>query len=219
MFTLNPRVSGISPALVKEVAEVCPSTLGHMTDFGFIKSLTSILPGKRFAGNAVTVRIPHMDSCAVHKVFDIVQPGDVVCIDMSGDINRACWGELVSYMARASNIAGAIIDGCVTDLRALREIGVPLYARDVSPLTTRILGIEGAINVPVSICSVTVNPGDLILADDDGVMVIPPDQVSGWAERALKAQHAEISIKQRIDNGESLATISGATRFFEPESR
>lgn len=218
MFTLNPRIAGVSPAQLQAVAEVCPSTLGHITDFGFIKTLTAVLPGKRFAGNAVTVRIPHMDSCAVHKVFDLVAPGDVVCIDMSGDIDRACWGELVSWMARASHIAGAVIDGCVTDIQALRQIGIPLYARGISPLTTRILGIEGAINVPVSVAGVTINPGDLILADDDGVMVIEPGQISGLAERALKAQHAEIAIKQRIDNGESLASISGAARFFEPEA-
>ncbi|MEY0908314.1 RraA family protein [Providencia rettgeri] len=169
----------------------------------------------QFIGNAVTVRIPHMDSSAVHKVFDIVQEGDVVCIDMSGDYDRACWGEMVSYMARAKKIAGAVIDGCVTDIKALREIGVPIYARKVSPLTTRILGIEGAINVPISIDGVTIHPGNLIIADGDGILVADEVTLQEYRQRALNAQHAEIDVKKRIDAGETLAAISGAAKFFE----
>lgn len=215
MFVINERIQGITAELINGYRNVCPSTIGHMTDFGFIKNLRPQLANSFFIGNAVTVRIPHMDSCAVHKVFDVVQPGDVVCIDMSGDIERACWGELVSYMARAKKIAGAVIDGCVTDIKALHDIGIPVFARRVSPLTTRILGIEGEINVPVSVDGVTIHPGDLVIADSDGIFVANPATATFYLQKALNAQQAEIGIKQRIDAGESLANISGAAKFFQ----
>lgn len=215
MFILNQRIENYTQNDIEQYRQICPSTIGHMTDFGFIKNLRPQIDNCQFIGNAVTVRIPHMDSSAVHKVFDIVKEGDVICIDMSGDIDRACWGEMVSYMAREKKIAGAVIDGCVTDIKALREIGVPVFARRVSPLTTRILGIEGAINTAVNLDGVTVFPGDLIIADNDGIFVANEQSLNEYAKRALNAQHSEIAMKQRIDAGETLAAISGATKYFE----
>lgn len=215
MFILNERVEGVSQELRKLYEQVCPSTIGHMTDFGFIKELQPIFRPINFIGNAVTVRIPHLDSTAVHKVMDIVKPGDVVCVDMSGDTERSCWGEMVSYMARSKGIAGAVIDGCMTDYRALQEIGIPLYGRGISPLTTRILGIEGAINVPISVAGVPVHPGDLIVADDDGVFVINPANAQTYGEKAIAAQNGEVDTKKKIDSGITLATLSGAAKYFE----
>ncbi len=215
MFILNQRVENYTQKNIEKYREICTSTIGHMTDRGFIKNLRPQIDNCQFIGNAVTVCIPHLDSSAVHKVFDIVKEGDVICIDMSGDIDRACWGEMVSYMAREKKIAGAVIDGCVTDIRALREIGVPVFARRVSPLTTRILGIEGAINIPINLDSVTVFPGDLIIADNDGVFVANEKTLNEYAERALKAQRGEIAIKKRIDAGETLASMFGAAKYFE----
>lgn len=215
MFILNERVDCVSEELRALYEKVCPSTIGHMTDFGFIKELKPLFRPIKFVGNAVTVRIPHLDSTAVHKALDIVKAGDVVCVDMSGDIDRSCWGELVTYMAKSKNIAGAVIDGCMTDYLALKNIGLPIYGRGISPLTTRILGIEGAVNVPISIAGVAVHPGDLIVADDDGVFVINPRDAAIYGEKALAVQESEITIKKKIDSGISLATISGAASFFE----
>jgi len=214
MFILNPRIEGVSRELKEQFKNVCPSTIGHMTDFGFIKDLEPIFRPINFVGNAVTVRIPHLDSTAVHKVLDIVEPGDVICIDMSGDTDRSCWGEMVSYMARAKGVAGAVIDGKVTDFRALQDIHVPIFGRGVSPLTTRILGIEGAINVPISVAGVAIHPGDLVIADDDGVLVIDPAIAKELGTRAIAAQYSEIETKRKIDEGGSLASMSGAANFF-----
>lgn len=215
MFVCNPRVQGVTPEILKAYEGVCPSTIGHMTDFGFIKGLQPLFRPIKFIGNAVTVQIPHLDSTAIHKVMDTVQPGDIICVDMSGDTERSCWGEMVSYMARAKKVGGAVINGCVTDYNAIREIGVPIYSLGPSCLTTRILGVEGAINVPISIRNVAINPGDLVVADDDGVFVISPKDAMEYPERALKAQHNEIGMKQKIDAGGSLAEMSGAANYFK----
>lgn len=159
MFQVNPRVQGVKSELLELYRDVCTSTIGHLTDFGFLKGIQPLFRPARFIGNAVTVRIPHMDSSAVHKVMDLVQPGDVVVVDMSGDVERSCWGGMVSYAAHVKKVAGVIVAGCVNDVDEIAELGLPVFSFGISPLTTRILGIEGEINTTVSICGVSVHPG------------------------------------------------------------
>jgi Demethylmenaquinone methyltransferase len=215
MFKVNPRVQGVTPELVELYNKVCPSTIGHMMDFGFLKGLQPIFRPIRMVGNAVTVRIPHIDSTAVHKVMDIVEPGDVVVVDMSGDEQRSCWGEIVDYAASVKKIAGAVIGGCVNDVPALLKMRVPVFSLGVSPITTRILGLEGEINTTISVCGVSINPGDLVVADDDGVFVINPKIAKEYGEIAVQKQNREVETKRKLDAGVSLASISGAAKYFE----
>lgn len=214
MFCLHPRVQGVTPELLALYKRVSPSTIGHMTDFGFLKGLQPLTRPIRFVGNAVTVRIPHMDSSAVHKALDVVAQGDVVVVDMSGDVQRSCWGGMVSYAAKAKGIAGVIISGCINDVPEIIELGLPVFSLGVSPLTTRILGIEGEINTAISVCGVTINPGDLIVADEDGVFAINPQTAKQFGEIAVQKQEAEIELKRQIDAGHSLASFSGAANYF-----
>jgi 4-hydroxy-4-methyl-2-oxoglutarate aldolase len=214
MFLVNPRVQGVNSELLNLYKEVCTSTIGHLTDFGFLKGLQPLFRPIRFAGNAVTVHIPHMDSSAVHKALDIVEPGDVVVVDMSGDVERSCWGGIVSYAAHTKRVAGVIVAGCINDVEEIKEIGLPVFSFGVSPITTRILGIEGEINTTVSVCGVSIHPGDLIVADSDGVFVVNPNRARKYAEIALELQRGEPDTKRKIDMGTTLASLSGADRFF-----
>ncbi|RNB83144.1 RraA family protein [Brevibacillus nitrificans] len=218
MFVMNPRVQGVTPELCELYQKVCPSTIGHMTDFGFLKGLQPLARPIRFVGNAVTVRIPHMDSTAVHRALDFVQPGDVIVVDMSGDVERSCWGGMVSYAAKAKKVAGVVVVGCINDVPEILEMGLPIFSLGVSPITTRILGIEGEINTPISVCGVSVHPGDLVVADDDGVFVIHPQKAESFGKIALQKQHAEIEMKQKIDSGISLSTLSGAIEHAKTSS-
>jgi 4-hydroxy-4-methyl-2-oxoglutarate aldolase len=210
MFTVKPRVQGVTPELADLYRKVCPSTIGHMTDFGFLKGLVPISRPIRFVGNAVTVRIPHMDSTAVHRALDFVEPGDVIVVDMSGDTDRSCWGGMVSYAAKAKRVAGVVINGCINDVPEILELDLPIFSLGVSPITTRLLGIEGEINTIISVCGVSVHPGDLIVADDDGVFVINAKNATEYGKVALTKQDAEINWKKKIDEGISLSSISGA---------
>ncbi len=141
--------------------------------------------------------------------------GDVIVVDMSGDTERACWGEIVNYAARVKKVEGVVIGGCITDFQPLLEQRVPIFSLGISPLTTRILGIEGELNTVISVCGVSVYPGDLVVADDDGVFVVNPSAAVDYAIRALKKQESEIETKRKLDAGISLASISGSQRFFE----
>ncbi|RNB79152.1 RraA family protein [Brevibacillus nitrificans] len=215
MFCINSRVQGVTPELFSMYNEVMSSTIGHMTDFGFLKGLQPLFRPIRFVGNAVTVRIPHMDSSAVHKALDIVEPGDVLVIDMSGDTERSCWGGICSYIAKTKKAAGVIVAGCVNDVQEIIDLQLPVFSLGASPLTTRILGIEGEINTTISVCGVAVHPGDLIIADSDGVFVANPKDAMGYGVKAVEIQDGEAELKRKLDAGISLASISGADKWFE----
>ena len=215
MFLLNERVQGVPPELLDLYEKVCPSTIGHMTDFGFITGLKPFQSNFHFVGNAVTVQLPHMDSIAIHKAVDVVKPGDVLCVNTCSEYDRAPLGELVGYAYKTKGVAGVIIDGCITDVKALKEMGLLIYSYGVSALTTRSLGIEGMINVPIAIQNVVVKPGDLVVADDDGIFVVDPKFAKEYGERAIAKQNGEPATKKRIDAGESLPHINGNYKYFE----
>lgn len=215
MWICNERVERVTPELIDLFKEVCPSTIGHMTDFGFIKGLVPVNQNFHFVGNAVTVHLPHMDSIGIHNAVDIVKPGDVLCVNTCGEYDRACLGEIVAYAYKNKGVAGILIDGSITDVKAIRAMNLPVLSKGISPLTTRSLGIEAAINVPVSIDGVVVKPGDLVVADDDGALAIDPSIAKEFGLRAVEKQNKEPSIKKRIDAGESLPHINGNHKYYE----
>jgi regulator of RNase E activity RraA len=215
MWICNERVQGVTKELLDLYKDVCPSTIGHMTDFGFIKGLESLTQDFHFVGNAVTVQLPHVDGIGIHNAVDVVKEGDVLCVNTCGEYDRACMGEIVAYAYMKKKVAAIIIDGCITDVKAVRKMGMPVFSKGVSPLTTRSLGIEAAINVPVSICGVVVKPGDLVVGDDDGILAIDPSIAKEFGERAVAKQNGEPAIKVKIDAGQSLPHINGNCKYFE----
>lgn len=201
MMRIEPRVQGVTPELLELYREVSPSTIGHLTDFGFLKGLQPLLRPIRLLGNAVTVRIPHIDASTIRHALELAEPGDVIVVDMSGDDQRACWGEFRTYAALRKKLAGAVVSGCVSDVRALSALGFPVYSTGVSALTTRSLELEGEVNVPVSVCGVSVNPGDLIVGDDDGVFAVDPRQAERLGLAALEKQRKEANKRHELGYG------------------
>ncbi|KPQ24366.1 MAG: hypothetical protein HLUCCA13_10115 [Halomonas sp. HL-48] len=204
MFHIEPRKVTLSAEQRSRYRHIATSTLGHFTDFGAITSLPPLQRPARLLGTALTVRIPYVDGSIIHEALKMACPGDVLVIDVSGDHQRACWGEFRAYAALRKQLAGVVTNGAVTDWDALTQLTLPTYARAASPLTTRALELEGELNTPVAIEGVTINPGDLVVGDDDGLFIIPPhraDVLAGAAEakqaqeeekrRALKAEFPE----------------------------
>ncbi|WP_299558521.1 RraA family protein [uncultured Mycolicibacterium sp.] len=200
----------VDPALLAELQDVCVSTLGHLRDHGFALGL---VPNKRpvkVLGSAVTVRIPHLDSTAVHLAVDHLRPGDVLVVDQCGDHSRSCFGGLVSFTAKARGAAGAVIDGCINDYDETLAYDFPVFSRGYSPLTTRIGGIEGAINVPVSVGGAVVHPGDVVFGDSDGVVFLRPQEAVGLGALLRGKEQAEVGAREKIAAGGSIAEFSGA---------
>jgi regulator of RNase E activity RraA len=136
-----------------------------------IRNLTD--PGLRILGPACTVKVYPGDNLMVHKSLDVARPGDVVVVDTGLSGETAALGDLVSTKARARGIAGFVVDGMVRDIEGIRALGdFPVFARGVTPLGPLHRG-PGEINHPVSVGGIVVFPGDIVIGDANGVVVVP----------------------------------------------
>lgn len=215
LIRIGERPPAIDEAVLAAYRKISPSTIGHMRDSGFMKGLHSLKGGK-LVGRAITVKIPHLDSAAVHIAVNELEAGDVLVVDMNGDTDRAAVGGMVAYATQVRGAAGVITDGGITDVDEIRPLNLQVYYRSITAITTRGLGIEGDIHVPVSIGGAVVLPGDLILGDGSGVMVLhgPRDDLLALADEAYEREQREIVTKQRLDSGEPLMNISGAVKYI-----
>jgi 4-hydroxy-4-methyl-2-oxoglutarate aldolase len=212
MVIVNPRVEcGISPELLNQLKQITPATIGHMLEHEFMDpELRPIISRFAFAGPAITVRCFGTDSAIVHYAVDVAQPGDVIVVDRLGDRRYACWGGGVTTGAMARGVVGAIIDGVLTDRIEIEDLHFPVFGRGISPLTTRAPGLTGELNVPVRCGGLIVNPGDIVLADDDGIVVLPPGRVAEIVEICLPRERAAKERQQRLRDGVPLGEMSGA---------
>lgn len=212
MFTINSMPPIPPGPLLDKLLQVETATVGHFRHDGFIDpAIRLVLPWARIAGPAVTVRIAGPDSTLLHHAVSSARPGDVLVIDRCGDTRHACWGGVTTNAARLAGIAGIIIDGPATDFGEIVKAGLPVWCRGPSALTTKFLPLDSAMNVPVCVGGVAINPGDLILADESGAIVLPPDQAEDAADRAIGLQEREKQVLARLAAGERLADISGAS--------
>lgn len=204
------------PKIIESLRTIEPATLGHVFFYGFMD--TSIRPVFRrvnVVGPALTVRAPGPDGTAIHYALSLVQPGDVLVIDRAGDMSYACFGEMTARAAKQRGAAGVVADGLVTDIIQIEEIGVPVYARGASARTGRLLNLGGEINTAVTCGGVTVRPGDLIHADDNGILVIPIEDAARAVEVGLQREARSGDLRRWIDQDKDLADFSGAKRLVE----
>jgi len=154
------------------------------------------------AGPALTVRTRPGDNLMVHKALDLAQPGDVIVVDAGGDLTNAIIGELMQSYAIQRKLGGIVINGAIRDLDALRAGSLPIYAAGVTHRGPYKDG-PGEINVAVSFDGMVVEPGDLVIGDDDGILCIPFDQVEAVLEAASAKQAAEATQMADILAGRS----------------
>ncbi|MFG1250143.1 RraA family protein [Xanthobacter flavus] len=216
MFIVNPMPEQIAPDLVAELEKCEVATIGHVLHSGFVDpDIRAVLPGTRVAGTAVTLRIPHADSTLLHYLTAYVRPGDVVVIERCGDARHACWGGVITNAMKMAGVKAGVIDGPATDFSEIVRVDMPMWCRGPSPITTKLLGLEGALNVPVNVGGQTVSPGDAVLCDESGVVVLKPAEAPTVAARAIAMQEAEVVLLSRLAAGEKLPDISGARAMVE----
>jgi regulator of RNase E activity RraA len=191
---VHPRVQGVTPELLDRYRDISAATIGHFTESGFVRGLSALFRPIRLVGNAVTVRISHLDGSVIRQALLLSQPHDVLVIDMSGDDERACWGELRTRAALIKGLAGVVVAGCVTDSRIVMQLGLPVFCRGISALTTRSLDTSGEVNTPVTVGGVSVEPGDLVVGDDDGLFILNPRrawELAGLCQEKLEAEQRQ----------------------------
>jgi 4-hydroxy-4-methyl-2-oxoglutarate aldolase len=214
MYTIREMPPSIPKTDLDLLTDVETATVGHWRLMGFMnRGIQPLLRGKHVAGTAVTVAIPALDSTLLHHAVGLLRPGDVLIVDRLGDDRYACWGGGVTLAAKAAGAVAGVVDGPCTDLAEIEASGFPVWSRGLSAMTTRLADLGGSMNVPVSCGGVVVQPGDAILADDSGVLVLPAAEIAAVAREALTRQEASRVRELAVRSGQALlGDLSGATR-------
>lgn len=182
-------------ATVGESASV-HEAMGRKNAFG--GAVKPVWPGMRLVGPALTVQCRPGDNFILHVAIDLVQPGDVIVVAYEGDTRTGgMWGGLMSASAMAKGAAGLLTDGATRDSMVIKRLDWPVFSAGHNVTgTTKV--IPGTINHPVNICGVTINPGDLIFADNDDVVVVPREKAAEVYELVKKREDGEEAIEQKI---------------------
>ena len=147
-------------------------------------------------GTAITVEVPGTDNLMIHTAIKLAQEGDVIVVNAHANTENGIYGELLNAVAQRKKLGGFIIDGAVRDCVEIIEGGFPVFSRSVGALGGSKEG-PGQVNMPISCAGVAVNPGDVIVGDGDGVVVIPVNMIDAAIDGAKKKLAAE---KKRMDS-------------------
>jgi regulator of RNase E activity RraA len=208
--TVRARPEALPEGWIEIYRRLRPALLGHVIEDGFVdEQIRSLSPGALVVGMAITVKLPDGDLDALVPAVDLLEAGDVLVIDHGGRESLACWGELTSLAALQQGCAGVIVDGSVANVAELRGHGLPTFARGVAALGGRRLGHGGGVNVPVQCGGVAVHPGDLVVADDDGVVVIPPARLDDVYALAQPAAARMPLARAWVQHGGLLGEVTG----------
>ncbi len=142
--------------------------------YAMSSEIKNLVDDTKIVGTACTVKVFPGDNLMVHKALDIANPGDIIVVDTSGSTTNAVIGDLVAAKAKHRGIAGFIIDGLIRDLPEVQSVGLPIYAKGVTPVGPLHRG-PGEINFPISCGGIVVNAGDIVCADITGVVVVRQD--------------------------------------------
>ncbi len=162
-------------------------------------SIRQMFPCPLMVGPAVTVKVRSGDNLMLHKAIEMAQPGDILVVDTQGCDSYAVMGELMVSAMAGLKIGGVVVDGTVRDLKDLTEIGLPVFARGTVCGAGDKDG-PGEINFPVACGGVVVNPGDIVLGDGDGVVVVPIDDFDSVLENVRKKVDYEEKRRVEIEN-------------------
>jgi 4-hydroxy-4-methyl-2-oxoglutarate aldolase len=176
--------------------------------------MRALFPAARICGQAITSFNFPGDNLMLHAAFRVAEAGDVLVLTNGGSPQGALWGEIATYYSRIMKLAGAVIDGATRDTLQITEVGFPVFASHISVSYPGKRG-PGAVNVPVVVAGVTVNPGDLVVGDADGVLAIPPALVESAINNAEARMAKEADIKRRLDQGQTLYDIAGMKALFD----
>ena len=186
----------------------CMGRFGAMTG-----DLRPLFESIRFVGTAVTARTLASDLAAVFKAIDVSEPGDVVVVDAHGSRDTAFWGENMTISALNRGVVGAVIDGACRDVVEIRRLGFPLYSKGIVPNVAAIAGY-GEVNVRIQCAGQAVAPGDLIVADENGVVVVPAaaaEELLSGARQLLETEHV---LQEKLRGGATIGELVQIDKVF-----
>jgi 4-hydroxy-4-methyl-2-oxoglutarate aldolase len=200
------------PALVKRAAAFGTATLHEAG--GKIGALSPAIkpmhPSFAIAGPAFTVHSPPGDNLWLHRAIAISKPGDILVVFTEGVYEHGYWGEIMSTAGNAAKLGGLVIDGCVRDGALLGEVGFPVFARGLCIRGTgKDFSARGWINHPLLLGDVTVEAGDLIVGDTDGVVAIPRAKIETVVQKSREREDKEAETMRQLKAGQKSIDLYG----------
>lgn len=203
---LVDQFDGIPSAIISDVTTKYEHTMSH--------EISPVWPVESMVGTAVTVKTYPGDNLMIHKAITMAEPGDVLVIDANGYCEAGLVGELLSLSCQTNGLNGIVIDGAVRDVPEIADLEFPVYSRCVCPKGSY-KAHPGSINVPISCGDLPVEPGDIIVGDQDGVARVKPDT----AEDVLAAAHdkldSEQALQDQIRSGEYIFDVAGHDETYD----
>ncbi|MCM3760272.1 RraA family protein [Alkalihalobacillus oceani] len=202
-FGYNEKVKRTPPARLKQLEGVASSTItdAQRRTGTMHPRIKPIAAGSRLVGNALTVELPPGDNFMLYVALKLAEPGDILVVTTQGNQTKAVWGELMTQSAQALRLGGIVIDGLIRDKTANQERDLPIFCQGAVPVSVEKNG-PGFVNGEISCGDVTVRPGDVIVGDDDGIVVIKQENVAavieqlGAIEKREEQRVAEIAAGQ-----------------------
>ena len=199
--SLVEAINGIGTATIHEAGGqigALPSYIKPVSDNWYV------------CGVATTVLSPPKDNLWLHRGIYQTQPGDVMIVDTGGFHEAGYWGEIMTHAAQQVGMAGLVIDGCVRDGSILEELGMPVFSAGLCIRgTTKNKDAYGAINEPIRIGEIWIFPGDLIIADRDGVVVVPQSRIAEITEKSKAREDKESVTISKLKAGERTVDMYG----------
>jgi 4-hydroxy-4-methyl-2-oxoglutarate aldolase len=204
------EVKRVDPEIVKKFAALSTPTISDALDrlgiAGGCEGIAPVVPGVKMAGCAYTVRYVPIGSVkgTVGDYIEDVLPGDVIVLDNRGRTDCTVWGNILTIVAKKRGISGTVIDGVCRDVPIIVEEKYPIFTRGKFMMTGKDRVMVEAYQVAVSVGKVQVNPGDILVGDDSGVVVVPRDMAPQILEAAEMIDQAEEKIVKAVREGQSL---------------
>jgi len=215
---INPRMVQIDPEILKGFQDLLkiysPSCVvaDSQERYGVMRSdLRPLVHETRFVGPALTVRLEPGNQVDCLDALAVAQPGDVIVVDAAGETETSVWGGLMAGLCKMKGVVGAVVDGAIRDTDEIRDLGFFIFSKAIvprsthSPFSGRLEPIE--INVPIQCGGVLVKPGDLILGDEIGVVVIPLERAAETLEKARAQAEKEEQTRARIREGKTVEEL------------
>ena len=169
-------------------------------------AIKPIAPGMRVCGPAYPVQTMPRDNKIIHRAYAMAKAGDVLVVNCSDYYEAGYWGDLMSLGAQTQGIAGLVIDGCIRDADDIEAMGFPVFSRGLCIRGTS--SIEGGtLNEPILIGGIGINPGDIIVGDRDGVVVVPKDHIAETIEKVTAREAREAWVREQLRQGKTSIQI------------